>query len=156
MDESKSFNVYVATFKKRPEGLATCKAVAAIEPGCVVVHLDESPDASDPIIKASDAFSVPDQDLHIDLDRVRIVRNWGDREICFLPISKQPGGLRLVPAGMRRQKETMDRFLSALEAASGQSIVTEDLMGRKMMLKVIGGLLAGAVLVMLILYLIRQ
>jgi len=55
-------------------------------------------------------------------------------------------GLGVVPAGMTKQRKTMDRFVGALEEASGQSILTGNRMRRKGMLKVIDGIVAAACL----------
>ena len=77
----------------------------------MVIEVDRTVVGGNPIVMVIDAFRNREETVEVDLSRVRIVRNWGDREVCFLSASGEPGGLGVVPGGVTKQKEVMERFL---------------------------------------------
>lgn len=119
------------------------KGVATIMPGEIRLDVDEKAIYGGHLASyLDDVFRGSPGTVEINLKRVRPVRCLGTRIIYFLP--EQGHGIGLSPAGVRNQKESMANFIHAIEAASGQAVVTEDLKHLRL-----AGLILGAVVLAL-------
>lgn len=143
------FKVYVMTFSGSPGGHARRMGTAFILPGRVRVQVSSRVVPISILNTIIDGFTNREQMFEIDLNRVRIVRNWGERKVCLLSLGDKKEGVALIPASLWGQKKEMDQFVHVLETAWGQTIVTEDLMHRKLMLKIFGGLAIVAIVALL-------
>lgn len=149
---SKQFKLAFASFSGAPRGRARRFGIATLTKGHMRMELYKTPIFTGYVQAVVDIFTNTEEVVEIDLRQFRIVRLSWENRICLMPRNGKEGFF-FYPTQLGSRELT--ELIQALEVASGEPVVTEDVLHNKQWAIVLGVLFVVGMLIAGIIKLIR-